>query len=124
MERLIRSFRDAFAGLAYCFATQRNMVIHAVAGAAVLLLSYLLNLEGWELFFILTAVFGVIIVESINTAIEKTVDLATKEQQRLAHIAKDVAAGAVLLTTFYAILTGVLILGPHLWGVLQKLSSF
>ncbi|NLA26146.1 MAG: diacylglycerol kinase family protein [Firmicutes bacterium] len=124
MERLIRSFRDAFAGLSYCFATQRNMVIHAILGAAILLLSYLFHLEGWELFFILTAVFAVITVEAINTAIEKTVDLATKEQQELAHIAKDVAAGAVLLTTFYAILIGTFILGPRLWGVLQKLSSF
>lgn len=124
MERLIRSFRDAFAGLSYCFATQRNMAIHAAAGAAVLLLSYLLHLERWEFFFILTAVFAVVIAEAINTAIEKAVDLATKEQHRLAHIAKDVAAGAVLLTTFYAVLVGVLILGPRLWGALQKLSIF
>lgn len=124
MQRLIRSFRDAFAGLAYCFATQRNMVIHAAAGAAVMLLSHLLHLERWELLFILTAVFAVIIVEAVNTAIEKTVDLATKERQKLAHIAKDVAAGAVLLTTFYAVLVGLLVLGPRLWEALDKLSIF
>ena len=93
MERLLRSFRDAFAGLAYCFATQRNMAIHAAAGAAVLVLAFLLHLERWEFFLILSAVFAVLIAETINTAIEKAVDLATKEQHRLAHIAKDVAAG-------------------------------
>jgi diacylglycerol kinase len=119
MERLLRSFRDAFAGLAYCFATQRNMAIHAAAGAAVLVLAFLLHLERWEFFLILSAVFAVLIAETINTAIEKAVDLATKEQHRLAHIAKDVAAGAVLLTTFYAVLVGVLILGPRLWEALQ-----
>lgn len=124
MKRLIRSFRDAFAGLSYCFATQRNMAIHAAAGAAVLLLSFLLHLERWELFFILTAVFAVIIAEAFNTAIEKTVDLATEEQHRLAHIAKDVAAGAVLLTTLFAVLVGILVLGPRLWEALQNLSIF
>ncbi|SRR5690554_6250280 len=124
MERLIRSFRDAFAGLAYCFATQRNMTIHAAAGAAVLLLSYLLHLERWEFFFVLSAVFAVLITETLNTAIEKAVDLATKERHKLAHIAKDVAAGAVLLTTFYAVLVGALILGPRLWEALQYLSIF
>lgn len=124
MQRLIRSFRDAFAGLAYCLATQRNMVIHVAAGAAVMLLSYLLHIERWEFFFLLTAVFAVIIVEAINTAIEKTVDLATKERQKLAHIAKDAAAGAVLLTTFYAIIVGILVLGPRLWEAFDKLSIF
>ena len=120
MKRLIRSFGDAFAGLSYCFKTQRNMAIHAAAGAAFLLLSYLLHLERWEFFLILTAVFAVIIAETFNTAVEKTVDLATKERHNLAHIAKDVAAGAVLLTTFYALLIGALIFGPRLWAILKK----
>ena len=124
IERLIRSFRDAFAGLGYCFATHRNMALPAAAGAAVLVLAFLLHLERWEFLLILSAVFAVLVAETINTAIEKAVDLATREQHRLAHIAKDAAAGAVLLTAFYAILVGALILGPRLWDTLQNLSIF
>jgi len=124
MKRLLRSFRDAFAGLAYCFATPRNMAIHAAAGAAVLVIAFLLHLEGWEILLNLSAVFAVLVAETFNTAIEKAVDLATKEQHRLAHIAKDAAAGAVLLAAFYALLVGVLILGPRLWDAFQYLSIF
>jgi len=68
--------------------------------------------------------FAVLIAETINTAIEKTVDLVTQERHKLAHIAKDVAAGAVLLTAFYAILVGILVFGPRLWEALLKLSYF
>ncbi|HOB29229.1 MAG TPA: diacylglycerol kinase family protein [Bacillota bacterium] len=124
MERLIRSFRNAFAGLSYCFATQRNMTIHLAAGAVVLVLAFLLHLERGELFLVMTAVFAVLIAETINTAIEKTVDLVTQERHKLAHIAKDVAAGAVLLTAFYAVLVGILVFGPRLWEALLKLSYF
>lgn len=99
------------------------MIIHAVAGTVVLVFACLLHLERWEFIFIITAIFAVLIAEAINTAIEKAVDLATKEQHRLAHIAKDVAAGAVLLTAFFAVLIGLFILGPHLWDALQKLSN-
>lgn len=124
MERLIRSFRDAFTGLSYCFTTQRNMAIHFAAGAIVIVLAFLLHLEAWEFFLVLTAVFAVLIVETLNTAIEKTVDLVTRERHKLAHIAKDVAAGAVLLTAFYAVLVGLLIFGPRLWEALLKLNHY
>lgn len=124
MRRLTRSFRDAAAGLRYCFATQRNMLIHLLLGAVVIVLAFLLRLERWELLFILTAVFAVLAVETINTAVEKTVDLIIEEHHKLAHVAKDVAAGAVLLTAGYAIIVGLLILGPPLWRTLQKLIHF
>ncbi|MGI6615278.1 MAG: diacylglycerol kinase family protein [Dethiobacteria bacterium] len=121
MRRLSHSFRDAIAGLRYCMVTQRNMVIHLFVGGAVVLVSVLLHLKPWELLFIITAVFAVLIAETINTALEKTVDLITREQHVLAHIAKDVAAGAVLLSAIYAILVGLLIFGPRLWKALLRL---
>lgn len=124
MRRLILSFRDAANGLRYCFATQRNMVIHLVVGLAVIVPAFLLGLKMWELLSIITAVFVVLVAETINTAVEKMVDLVTEEHHKLARITKDVAAGAVLLAAGYAVLVGLLTLGPRLWGILIKLIHF
>ncbi len=118
------SFRYAADGLRYCFATQRNMVIHLVVGIAVITLAFLLGLKRWELLLIITAVFAVLVVETINTAVEKMVDLVIEEHHKLARITKDVAAAAVLLTAGYAVLVGLLTLGPRLWGILIKLIHF
>jgi len=120
MRQLVRSFRDAFAGLFYCFATQRNMTIHVAIGAAVLLLAFMLKVPLLEMLFLLTAAAAALIAEAFNTALEKAVDVATREKNDLAHIAKDVAAGAVLLTSVYAAVVVVIILGPRLWRLLLR----
>ncbi|MEW5784665.1 MAG: diacylglycerol kinase family protein [Bacillota bacterium] len=115
---LLRSFKDAFAGLFYCFATQRNMTIHAVAGLCVLAFAYWLHVPLVEMLLLLAAVFAVLTAEAVNTALEKAVDVATMDQHELAHIAKDVAAGAVLLTAVFAVITGLAVLGPRVWLLL------
>ena len=124
VERLLGSFQDACSGLRYTVVTQRNMAIHLAAAVLVMLLSFLLRLEPWELFVVLTAVFAVLVAETVNTAIEKTVDLVTQEQRKLARVAKDAAAGAVLLTALYAVLIGLYVFGPRLWKVLLNLIHF
>ncbi len=120
MRHLLRSFKDAFAGLFYCFATQRNMTIHAAVGAAVILLALMLKVTPLEILFLVTAVAAVLIAEAFNTALEKAVDVATRDKNDLAHIAKDVAAGAVLLTAVFAVVTGLIILGPRLWVLVLR----
>ncbi len=114
MRSLPNSFRYAFSGLGYCIKTQKNMRIHLVAGLMVLLLGLWLEVAFTEMLFLLTAVFLVIILEVLNTAIEKAVDVATREFNPVAHIAKDVAAGAVLLSALFAVLVGLIVLFPPL----------
>ncbi len=115
MHRIARSFRDAAAGLSYCFRTQPNMVIHAFLGGAALALAALLRVSAVEWLLVLTAVCAVLVAEVFNTALEKTVDVATREQNRLAHIAKDTAAGAVLLAAVFAVAVGAVVFLPRLW---------
>jgi diacylglycerol kinase len=115
MNLIVRSLKDALAGLIYCFITQRNMAIHAAFGLLVLLAALLLRVSALEMFILLAAIFLVLVAEAFNTALEKAVDLATRDQNDLAHIAKDVAAGAVLLTAIFAVLTGLIVFGPRLW---------
>jgi diacylglycerol kinase len=115
MNRVLLSLKNAFIGLKFCFATQRNMIIHAAVGAIVLATGFLLKVSKNEMLFLLAVVILVLVAEAFNTALEKTIDLYTRERNHLARIAKDVAAGAVLLTALFAVIVGLVIFGPLLW---------
>jgi len=119
MHKVLQSLKHAFFGLQYCFKTQRNMTIHALVGVIILALGFFLHTSLYDKLFLLSAIMLVLVAEAFNTAIEKTIDLYTEERNSLAQIAKDVAAGAVLLTTIYAVLVGLVILGPPLWQIIR-----
>lgn len=85
-----------------------------VAAFMVFSLSFYLKLTTIELLFVVFAAFLVIIAEMINTAVETVVDLASEQIHPLARIAKDVAAGAVLVSAVNALVTAVLVLWPRL----------
>lgn len=108
------SFRDALAGIVHCLANERNMRKHFLAGILVFVASVYFRLTAVEIAIIVLTVGLVITAELINTAIENTVDLVTDEYKPLAKIAKDVAAGAVLLAAFVAVLVGIVIFLPKL----------
>ena len=116
LSRLGRSFAYAFAGLGYLFRTQRNARIHLVFGAAVLCLAAWLDVPRTEAAVLVLTVAAVIILEGLNTAIEAAVDLACPQHHPLAKVAKDVAAGTVLVAATASVAVGLLVLGPPLWG--------
>ncbi len=103
------SFRHAYEGIKYALATERNMKFHFLAAFLVLLAALFLGLNKLEILFILLAVTLIIVTELINTAIEKTVDLAMTEYHALAKIAKDVAAASVLVSSVFAIWVAVIV---------------
>ena len=96
--------------------TQRNAWIHALASAAVFVLSLWLGLNPVEWAIIFLAVGLVWMAEFVNTALEAVVDLASPDLHPLAKIGKDVGAAAVLVASVAAVLVGLLILGPPLWA--------
>lgn len=111
----LTSFRYAFAGLAYVLRTQRNMWIHVVIAAGVVALGLGLGLSLVEWALLVLTIALVFTAETANTIVETTIDLITQEHHPLAKVAKDVAAGAVLLSAIAAVVIGLLILGPRLW---------
>jgi diacylglycerol kinase len=113
-NRLI-SFRYAFAGLAYVLRTQRNMWIHITIAAGVVALGLWLGLGTVEWAILIVTMALVFTAEFANTIVETTIDLITPEYHSLAKTAKDVAAGAVLLSAIAAVIIGLLVFGPHLW---------
>ncbi len=103
------SFNYAFEGIIHVLRTQRNMRIHFAVAAAVLLAAIGTGVDRIELIVLLLAISFVLITEMVNTAIEATIDVATTSFDPLAKLAKDIAAGAVLISTVNAVAIGYLV---------------
>ncbi|RXT14838.1 diacylglycerol kinase [Ammoniphilus sp. CFH 90114] len=119
MGRLVRSFGYAIEGIIYTIKTQRNMQIHVGVAIMVLLASWLLNISWDHVLLVFFSIFLVLILEMVNTAVEATVDLVTPEYHPLAKVAKDVAAGAVLLAAILSLIVGCYVFGGPLLQVLH-----
>lgn len=113
--RLARSFYYAFAGLGYLFQTQRNARIELAIGVAACALAAWLRIPPAQWAILVLTIAAVLILEGVNTAIEAAVDLASPGFHPRAKIAKDVAAGMVLLASVASVIIGAVILGPPLW---------
>lgn len=108
-QNFIRSVNVAIEGIIYTFKHERNMKIHYLASFLVLIASLFFNFSKIEFVLLLGAITLVVICEMLNTAIEKAVDVATSEYNPLAKIAKDVAAGAVLVSTMYSLIVAYIL---------------
>ena len=97
------SFTWAFEGIVYVLRTQRNMQIHVAAAFLALIAALLLNMSGLEIAAILGAISLVLVAEMMNTAVEAAIDAVVTTYHPLVKIAKDVAAGAVLVATVNAL---------------------
>ena len=116
-DPLYKSFGYAFAGI---FAVDRkNMKIHCVAMVCVVIAGFVFHITPVEWCICLTLFGLVMALEMVNTAVEAVVDLVTKERKPLAKLAKDAAAGAVLIAAIMAAIAGMIIFIPKL---LESLS--
>lgn len=111
----LKSLGHASDGLTYTLRTQRNMQIHFAVALLVMIFCLLLDVSRAEIILVFFAIVLVIAAELLNTAIESVVDLATGEYHRLAKIAKDTTAAAVLLTALHAVIVGLLVFHDKLW---------
>lgn len=113
---LVTPFRVALHGLVHTFRTQRHMRVHLYVTLATVALALALNLRIREVLVLLFMINFVLVAEMFNSAIEAVVDLTSPHYHPLAKFAKDIAAGAVLVTTIMALIVGSLIaLGDESW---------
>ena len=120
---LLISFKYAWAGVRYAFITQRNFRIHTIVATLAVSLGFYLQVSAMEMAVITITCAMVMILELINTAIESVVDLTVKQTyHELAKIAKDCAAGAVLLSAIAAVLVAGFILLPPLLRLILSVS--
>ena len=113
-KNIMKSFKYAFEGIFTSLKAEKNMKIHFIIMLLVIILGIMLKISSVE-WIICIILFGFVIsLELVNTAIENTVDLITQEKHPKAKIAKDVAAGAVLIAAITAAIIGLIIFVPKI----------
>ena len=119
---LIEAFQCAFAGIHATFVTQRNFKIQLAFAIAAIFLGFLCSISIGEWTAIVICIGLVLGLECINTAIESIVDLVSPEYNRMAGIAKDCAAGAVLVASLASLVIAAIIFIPgllRLFGIIS-----
>ncbi len=111
----IRMFIYAFNGIKFSVKNERNMKIHIFFGTFAIILSILLKISLDEFAIIVLTISAVIFTELINSSIEVTVNLVTDgKYNKLAGIAKDTSAGAVLISAIASLFVASFIFIPHI----------
>jgi diacylglycerol kinase (ATP) len=118
---LLESFNVAFDGVIHVLRTQRNMRLHFLVAAGVLVAALSFDVGRMELIALLLAIAFVLIAEMVNTAIEAAVDVASTSFDPMAKLAKDIAAGAVLIAAINAVAVGYLVFSG---AVAERSSRF
>jgi len=106
---VIDSFNYAIEGVVHVLRTQRNLRIHFAVAVAVLVVAVAVGVSKLELIVLLISIAFVLVAEMINTAIESAIDAATTSFDPMAKLAKDIAAGAVLIASVNAVAIGYLV---------------
>lgn len=119
VKKLIQSFRYATTGIHYAFRNEQNLVIHLIIATLVIAASIIFSVTPYEMGILGLTMLMVIAAEMVNTALEKMVDLITKEHRVEAMIAKDVASGMVLITALGSVIIGLLIFIPHILNFIK-----
>lgn len=118
----LSSFEFAITGIKTVFKEERNMKKHTLAGVLAIAAGFAFRLPLYEWLWLLLSVFLVIVMETWNTVIENLVDLTTDYHfHPLAKIAKDMAAGAVLMTSIFAGIVGLILFVPRIFEMIQNL---
>lgn len=115
------SVKNCLDGISYVTKSEKNFKREIALGIIALILSYILKIDKIEFIIVLTMICLVLTTEIINTAIERAVDLVTKEYHELARIAKDVSAGSVLVTSIFSLIIGIIIFIPKIITLLGGL---
>lgn len=111
----IASFKYALRGIKEVVSSERNAKVHILFAILAIGLALLLKISLVEFLFVFFAILLVFFSEIINTALEKTLDLISQENNHMVQLTKDMMAGAVLVTAAGAVVVAIAVFGPHLW---------
>ncbi len=121
---VILSSRCALAGLAYAFRTQRNLRIHLTTAVGVVTAGLILRFNRAEVVLLVLTISIVLMGELLNTSVELLLNLLESRDHPVVRVAKDVAAGAVLMTILGAVGVGLILFGPHLCAAISCSRCF
>jgi diacylglycerol kinase (ATP) len=118
LKKRLNSFRYAFAGIADLFSSHPNAKIHLLAALAAVAAGCYFQLNTTEWCLVAISIAAVLAAEGFNSALEYLTDLVSPNHHPLAGKAKDMAAGAVLLTAIGAATVGILVFLPKILSLL------
>lgn len=114
LGRLARSFGNAWQGIKYVFKNEQNFRVQIAAAIVVLVAGVVLRLDRAEFILILFLIIAVIVLELINSAVEKFADLLKPRLSHQIGVVKDIMAAMVFLAAFGSLVIGLIIFWPHL----------
>lgn len=118
-KKLKHSFKYAFNGIKLCINNEQNMLIHFTVATLVIICAFIFKLSKIEWIICLLLIGIVFMMELLNTAIENVCDLVTKEENKYVKVAKDTAAGSVLVISIVSAIIGLIIFIPKLMEVIK-----
>lgn len=118
MRRFIRSVRHAVRGVRYAGESEQNFRLEIIAATLVVVLMFLLPVTSQDRALLVVVIVAVLVLELVNTSIERVVDMLKPRVHPYARIAKDVMAAAVLISSLGAVIIGGIVLGPYLLAIL------
>ena len=113
-KRIVSSINNSFNGLKSAYQSEQSMYIHLICTIILLLFSFVLKISMMQWLIIIAIIGLTLVIELINTAIESTVDLVTKEFHPLAKVAKDTASAAEFILTLASAIISLMIFIPKI----------
>lgn len=123
IKKTLDSFNNAINGIIDTVRTERNMRIHLIAALGVLIACFCFDISKVEFLILTLTISMVIAAELVNTSIEAAIDMTTNYYHPLAKVAKNAAAGAVLITAINALVVGYVIFGDKLSNLSYSLIN-
>lgn len=118
-KKLRNSFKYAFSGIKLCIKDEQNMLIHFTVATLVIICGFIFKISKIEWIICLMLIGIVMMMELLNTAIENVCDAVTDKENKYIKIAKDTAAGAVLVISIISAIIGLMIFIPRLMEVIK-----
>lgn len=120
VKDVFNKFKYSFQGMAYCFKNETSFIFETIAMIIIIVFGIVFNISFMEWIFSVLSMLLIMEVEFLNTAIEATVDMVTKEFHPLAKIAKDCGSAATCMATLMALIVNSIIFVPEIWTLLFK----
>lgn len=118
IRKLHKSFKHAYRGLHYSITYERNFQIELVIAALVIACIFIFHVKNWEAIVLILMIMIVLILELINTVLERIIDIIKPRIHPYARLAKDVMAAVVLISSLVAVAVGIIIFYPYFRALL------
>jgi undecaprenol kinase len=113
IRKFFKSFRHAFRGLKYVLKNEQNFQLEVLIGIFIVILMVIFDIRDWQKVILFLVIFSVLVIELINTILERVVDILKPRVHPYAQLIKDVMAAAVLLASIAAVVIGLIIFWPY-----------